>query len=95
MLEALEKGGGPLPPASMRWRRLLLDPDPSVRLQAEKFCFEGLYGRATPTDKPPTLPMSITVDISRDGADVEVSADPDAASPEDPEDLEGGRWEVT
>jgi hypothetical protein len=95
MLRALEQGDGTLPNAEVRWRRLLLDGDPAVRLSAEKFIYEQAHGRARPWEEPPAGPVSIVVDISRDGAVVDATAtDSDAASPAEPE-VGGGRWEIT
>lgn len=47
MLEKLERGVPDLnlPPAFLRWTRLLRDRNPFVRLAAEKFLFEALHGR--------------------------------------------------
>jgi hypothetical protein len=38
-------GGGNLPSASERWKRLLLDPSADIRLKAEVFVWAVVYGR--------------------------------------------------
>ena len=47
MLEVLEKGDADLklPPAYLRWIRLLKERNPFVRLAAERFLYEALHGR--------------------------------------------------
>lgn len=51
LMEALERGDDEagLPSALERWSRLLGDPDPAIRLQAERFVFQSLYGRPKET----------------------------------------------
>lgn len=46
LMKALEDGDETLPPAWERWKALLTDPDPGVRLRAEIFVFAVLYGTA-------------------------------------------------
>lgn len=46
LLKALERGGDGLPPAVERWRALLKDKDSRVKLEAEKYLRECLYGRS-------------------------------------------------
>jgi hypothetical protein len=70
MLRRLEAGeGGHLPPAEERWRRLLVDRNSAIRLAAEKFLFEALHGKSKPWEEPPTGPIKITVDVSKDHGD--------------------------
>lgn len=47
LLERLENGDAALklPPAYLRWIRLLKERNPFVRLAAEKFLYEALHGR--------------------------------------------------
>ena len=46
LMKALEEGDETLPSALDRWKALLTDPDPGVRLRAEVFVFAVLYGTA-------------------------------------------------
>ncbi len=61
MLELLERGDDRLPPADERWRALLTDRDPAVRLSAEKFLFVALPGLPHRMREvlPDTLPIRI------------------------------------
>lgn len=70
MLRLLESGDGDdLRPASERWRRLLKEKNPAIRLAAEKFLFEALHGKSKPWEEPPAGPITITVDVSKDHGD--------------------------
>lgn len=70
MLRRLEVGeGGQLPAAEERWRRLLVDRNPAIRLAAEKFLFEALHGKSKPWEEPPAGPIKITVDVSKEHGD--------------------------
>lgn len=70
MVRLLESGDGKdLPPASERWRRLLKDKNPAIRLAAEKFLFEVLHGKSKPWQEPPQGPVRITVDVSKEHGD--------------------------
>ena len=70
ILRLLESGDGAgLPPAVERWRKLLKEKNPVVRLAAEKFLFEALHGKAKPWEEPPTGPITITVDVSKEPSD--------------------------
>jgi hypothetical protein len=82
MLRVLEAGDDELPASSERWKALLTDRSPVIRLAAEKFLFEALHGKSKPWEEPPTGPIKITVDVSKDHGDpdaykVEVGEDAD------------------
>lgn len=86
ILRLLESGdGNDLPPAAERWRRLLKEKNPAIRLAAEKFLFEALHGKSKPWEEPPTGPITITVDVSKE------PGDPDACRVETQNDDSGSR----
>lgn len=69
MLCVLEAGDDGLPSSSKRWKKLLTDRSPTIRLAAEKFLFEALHGKSRPWEEPPAGPIKITVDVSKEPND--------------------------
>lgn len=51
LLSWLRRGASDLPSERERWRRLLTDPSPHIRLQAETFLFSALH----PTQAPASV----------------------------------------
>jgi hypothetical protein len=75
MQRCLEAGDGlNLPSATERWRRLLKERSPAVRLAAEKFLFEALHGKSKPWEEPPAGPIRITVDVCRSRTAIQTPA---------------------
>lgn len=56
MMKALGEGFEDLPTAHARWKRLLSDPDPRVRLEAERFVYRAAHGLPRDGDDPTILP---------------------------------------
>jgi hypothetical protein len=45
LMRTLEEGdGATLEPAAERWKRLLAEEDPAIRLAAERFVYQAVYG---------------------------------------------------
>jgi hypothetical protein len=66
MLELLERGEGDLPPAQERWKRLLTDGNPAVRLKAEMFVFCALHGTPRQAPELPSPEQDITIVVRRE-----------------------------
>jgi hypothetical protein len=67
LLELLERGDGDgLPPSYERWKRLLTDRDPSVRLKAEVFVFSALHGTPRPAMDLPYAEQQIEIVLKRE-----------------------------
>jgi hypothetical protein len=65
LLELLERGDGDLPSACERWKRLLTDRNPAVRLRAEVFVFSALHGAPRPAEEIPRSDEKIRIVLTR------------------------------
>jgi hypothetical protein len=66
LLELLERGdGNGLPSAYERWKRLLTDRDPAVRLKAEVFVFSALHGAPRPAPDSLATEQDIRIELTR------------------------------
>lgn len=52
LMRALGEGSADLPAACERWKALLCDPDPRVRLEAERFVYRAAHGLPRDGDEP-------------------------------------------
>jgi hypothetical protein len=66
MLNLLEGGdGNGLPSAFERWKRLLTDRNPAVRLKAEVFVFSALHGAPRPAPDLLATEHDIRIELTR------------------------------
>ena len=64
MMKALGESFEDLPTTRERWKRLLSNPDPRVRLEAERFVYRAAHGLPRDGDEPvlPAAPPKIVIE---------------------------------